>query len=149
MRVAVDFGRSVALALSGVVGLVMGLYCLLLPHTPPPGKESRDFAPAKVMGLLRFRNFLVLVLVTLAIAVVHKFYFVWNSPFIGAMLESGGVEEAWEQRISSIGQISEVAVMAGLGLAIVRIGFKRTMVIGIVAYVLRCLIFAGASAIAS
>jgi nucleoside transporter len=141
---ALDTGRGVVLALSGIVGLAMGVYSLTLPHTPPKRKADADLAPGKVAGLLRYRYFLVLILVSLLIAVVHKFYFVLNSPFLKAVLEKGAIADAWEQRISSIGQISEVAVMAGLGLAITRIGFKATMLCGIFAYLLRCVIFAGA-----
>jgi hypothetical protein len=55
---------------------------------------------------------------------------------------------AAEQRIASIGQVCEVAVMAGLGLAIVRYGFKPVMIVGILAYTLRCLVFAAVFAFA-
>lgn len=139
-------GRGIVLLLAGVGGLLMGLYSLTLPHTPPQKKDSPDLAPGKVAAMLRFRYFLVLVLVSLLIAVVHKFHFVWNSPFLNAMLETGGIQGAWEQRISSIGQISEIAVMAFLGTLVIRFGFKTTMLLGAVAYVLRCLIFAAAYA---
>lgn len=136
--------RGVALAISGIAGLVMGLYSWTLPHTPPPKSEQKDLAPGKVVGLLSRRSVLVLVLASLAIAVAHKFYFVWNSPYLKVILEKGGIEGAWEQRIASIGQISEVVVMAGLGLAIVRLGFKWVMLFGAVAYLARCLVFAWA-----
>jgi len=49
---------------------------------------------------------------------------------------------AYEQSISSVGQICELAVLAGLGLLIKSLGFKRTMLIGATAYLLRCLLFA-------
>ncbi len=137
--------RGVALVLSGVVGLGMGVFSLTLPHTPPPKKDSGDYAPGRVVGLMRMRNFLVLVLVTFGVAIVHQFYFVWNSPYLRAILDVGGIAGAWEQRISSIGQISEIFVMAGLGVAVTVLGFKRTMIVGIVAYILRCVILGGAS----
>ncbi len=138
--------RGIVLALAGAGGLIMGLYSLTLPHTPPARGQTRDLAPGKVLGLLRRRDFLVLVLVGFLVAIVHKFYFVWNSPFLRTILASGGIEAAWEQRISSIGQISEVAVMFGLGASVVARGFRRTMLYGITAYLLRCLIFAVAVA---
>lgn len=137
-----DTARGLALGLAGVSGLVMGVYSFSLPHTPPDRNKIADFAPAKVAGLMRHRHFFVLVAVSMMIAVVHKFYFVWNSPYLKMVLAQGGVTGVWEQRISSIGQISEVAVMAGLGFSILRLGFKRTMLIGAFAYFLRCLIFA-------
>ncbi len=136
---------GIALALSGVAGLVMAVYCLSLPKTPPQPNKSGAFAPGAVFRLMRARSFLILVVISLGVAVVHKFYFHWNSLFLKAMLRSSGVEGVWEGRISSIGQIAEVAVMAGLGLMILRLGFKWTLVCGAVAYLLRCLIFAEAA----
>lgn len=139
-----DSARSVILALAGIGGLIMGAYSLSLPHTPPSAEDKKDIAPGKVLGLLRMRNFLVLVLISFVVAIVHKFYFVWNSPYVEAVLQRGGTDTAWVQRISSIGQIFEVVVMALLGFSIKRYGFKATMLAGTAAYLLRCLIFAGA-----
>lgn len=137
-----DEQRGIVLAVAGVSGLVMGLYSLTLPHTPPIKSDKKELAPGKVVRLLRHRNFLALVVISLIVAVAHKFFFVWNSPFLKSMLRLGGIEGAWEGRISSIGQIFEVAVMAMLGFSIKRYGFKRTMLAGTVAYFVRCLIFA-------
>ena len=138
--------RGIALAVAGVAGLVMAGYSMTLPHTPPQKTADDDgFAPGKVTGLLRGRTFLMLTLVSLIVAVVHKFYFVWNSPFLNMILEKGEVTGPFEQRISSIGQISEVAIMAGLAFSIVRLGYKWTMFVGTIAYLVRCLMFAFAS----
>jgi MFS family permease len=52
-----------------------------------------------------------------------------------------------EQRLSSIGQVSELLVMIGLGGMIARLGFKWTIALGALAYLLRCLIFAAVPAL--
>jgi len=132
-----DHARGVVFLFAGVVGVVMALYSLTLPHTPP-ARQAESFAPGVVLGMLRRRDFAVLVGVSFFVALVHKFYFVWNSPFIKYVLAGRG---AYEQRISSIGQIFEVLVMAALGLMIKRIGFKWTFVAGATAYAARCLVF--------
>jgi nucleoside transporter len=136
-------GRGMAFVIAGACGVLMGLYCLMLPHTPPqPGKE-RDFAPgAVVRSFFTEWNLFVLLVVTLLVGVAHQFFFVWNSPFLKDILRSGDWTGAAEQRIASIGQICELGVLALLGLAIVRFGFKRVMLFGIVAYTARCVIFA-------
>jgi len=141
---ALNNGRGIALAMAGVMGLVMAVYSLTLPNTPPTSEKKRRFAPAAVIGLLRERRFLVLVMISFFVAIVHKFYFVLNGPFLTTILRSGGIEVAWEGRISSLGQIAEIGVMAGLSLLITRIGFKSTILLGAIAYLVRCLIFAGA-----
>ncbi len=134
--------RGVVLLLAGGAGVLMAAYSLTLPHTPPAKSDKKDLAPGKVLAGLRHRDFLTLVLVSFIVAVSHKFFFVWNSPFLRDVLKQGGVTGAWEQRISSIGQVFEVAVMAVLGLMVLKLGFKRTMLIGALAYMARCLIFA-------
>ena len=133
--------RGIAFAFAGIAGLVMGVYSLLLPHTPPKQEKKRTYAPGIVMKMLRERHFLVLVLVTFVIAIAHKFFFVWNAPFLREILDSGGVFGAYEQSISSIGQICEVVVMVGLGFYIKRCGFKVVMMTGAIAYMLRCVLF--------
>ena len=132
--------RAVILLVAGVAGLVMAAYCYSLPHTPP-ARDRHDIAPGRVLRLLRRRDFLVLVLVSLLVALAHDYFFLWNSPFLRAALDRAGIAGAWEQRIASIGQVFEIVVMAGLGFAIKRFGFKVTMIVGATAYLLRALIF--------
>ncbi|MCP4816763.1 MAG: nucleoside permease [Planctomycetaceae bacterium] len=136
--------RGIVLCLAGVFGLITGLYCWFLPATPPERNDDSKFAPAKVFALLRMRSLLSLVIISFFVAIVHKFYFVWNAPFLKDILRSGGITGAWEQRISSIGQISEVLIMVGLGWLITRHGFRKTLSLGIAAYTLRCLVFSTA-----
>ncbi len=137
-----DQARVFAFALAGLMGLVMAGYSLILPHTPPAGKNKSDYAPGVIVRMMRYRHFLVLVLISFLIAIVHKFFFVWNGPFLRDILDSGGWAGAAEQRISAIGQLFEVLVMAVLGFSIARFGFKATLITGAVAYTLRCLLFA-------
>ncbi len=137
-----DQARGIILMFSAVSGLAMGIYSLFLPHTPPVKSDKKEFAPGKVIGLLTHRNFFLLVLVSLVVALAHKYYFVWHSPFVGAVLTLENIKGAYEQRVASIGQIFEVVVMAFLGWSLKKYGFKLTMTVGTIAYVLRCLIFA-------
>lgn len=138
-------GRGIVLAMAGVAGLIMAAYCLTLPHTPPVKSDKKDLAPGKVLKMLQYRHFLVLVLVAFIISIVHKFYFQWNSPFLKNVLLMGGETGAWEQRISSIGQVFEVIVMAVLGFGIKKFGFKAVMLVGLLSYLVRSLVFAYAS----
>lgn len=132
--------RGIAFAFSGVMSLVMAIYCLSLPHTPPQDREDRKYAPGAVLAMLRHRDFLVLVVVSFFIAIVHQFVIVWYSPFLRDI--DTGNWGAYEQSISSLGQICELGVLAVLGLLIKRLGFKRTLLLGASAYLARCLLFA-------
>ncbi len=134
--------RGVVFVFSGVFGILLGFYCLTLPGTPPQPHKDRKYAPGAAVRELLKRHYVALVVISFFIAISHKFFWFWNSPFLRAILDSGGVEGAYEQSISSIGQFCEIFVMAGLGFAIRRIGFKWTMVVGAVAYALRCFLLA-------
>jgi nucleoside transporter len=135
-----DQARGIAFALSGIFGIAMGLYCLSLPHTPPQRREDRKYAPGVVIAMLRQRHFLVLVIVSFFIAIAHQYFFSWNSPFLKDILKTRDWGAA-EQRISAIGQFCELGVMAVLGFGLKRFGFKWTMLVGVTAYMLRCLLF--------
>lgn len=135
-----DNARAVAFGLSGIVGIVMGLYCLSLPHTPAQQREDRKYAPGVVVSMLRNRDLWVLVLVSFFIAIAHQFVVVWYSPFLRAILDIGDWG-AYEQSISSVGQICEIGVLLVLGFLIKGLGFKWTMLLGAIAYTLRCLLF--------
>ncbi len=137
--------RGVTLLFAAAAGVAMGFYSLSLPHTPPKQGASK-LALTEVLRLLRERAFLVLVIVAFGVAIVHKFFFVLNSPYLKAMLFRGGFA-GWEGRISSIGQVAEVGVMAALAMFILRLGFKTTMALGIFAYIARCVLLALAAAI--
>ncbi|MCA9147270.1 MAG: MFS transporter [Planctomycetaceae bacterium] len=134
--------RGIVFAFSGIVGVVMAVYCMTLPKTPPEPNETRKYAPGAAVQQLLTKHFLALVVISFFIAIAHKFFWFWNSPFLRAILDSGGIEGAYEQSLSSIGQFCEIFVMAGLGFAIRRFGFKWTMVAGTIAYAVRCLMFA-------
>lgn len=129
--------RGVAFALSGLFGLLMAGYCLTLPNTPPQPSVRKDYAPGVVFRLFGRRDFLVLVLITLVIAGAHNFYFVWNPPLLTSVLNRADIVGK-EQSFATIGQIAEIVVMAVVGASVLRLGYKRTMLIGIAAYALRC-----------
>jgi len=137
---ALNEARGIAFVFSGLVGLLMGLYCLTLPHTPAQQRAERRYAPGAVIAMLRERAFFVLVVASFCIAMVHQFVIVWYSPFMRTILDTGGWG-AYEQSISSLGQITELAVLAFLGFMIKRFGFKATLLVGAGAYLLRCLLF--------
>lgn len=137
--VELDRARSVAFVLAGLMGVVMAGYCLSLPHTPPR-REERSYAPGLVIAMLRERSFLVLVIISFLMAIAHHFLVTWFGPFVRDILDAEGWG-AWEQSISSVGQICELVVLAVLGLLLLRLGFKRTMLLGLAAYLVRCLLY--------
>ena len=122
---------------AGIASLILAGYSLTLPHTPPK-KDAENLAWLKAFKTLAAPFILVLWLVTMVDAAVHDIYFMWTSGF----LTSIGIEQKWVMPIMSIGQIAEIFTMAILGFFLTRMGWKTTMIIGILGHAARFAIFA-------
>jgi MFS family permease len=90
------------------------------------------------MKLLRVPFLLVLFIVTFFDAAVHQGYFLLTDGF----LRSIGIPANWVMPVMSIGQIAEIGTMAILGACLKRLGWRTTMVIGILGHALRFGVFA-------
>jgi MFS family permease len=125
---------------SGVASLLLAAYSLVLPHTPPrPVKEGAErFAWLEAMRLLGKPFVLVLFVVTFIDAAVHACYFIWTNDF----LKSVGIPANWVMPVMSIGQIAEIGTMAILGGVLKRLGWRITMVVGILGHAARFGVFA-------
>jgi nucleoside transporter len=127
---------------AGTASLLLAAYSLMLPHTPPKkagegGAET--LAWAETLKLLKHPFVLVLWLVTLVDAFVHNCYFNWAGSFLGASTANGGVgiPGNWIMPVMSIGQIAELLTMFILGATLKRLGWRRTLLFGILAYPVR------------
>jgi MFS family permease len=125
---------------SGIASLLQAALSLTLPHTPPKksGAGVERFAFVGAMQLLKKPFVAVLFLVTFLDATVHQGYFVWT----GRFLQNVGVQANWIMPIMSIGQIAEIGTMAFLGAVLARLGWRKTMVFGILGHAVRFLVFA-------
>jgi len=126
-----------ALRLAGILSFAYGLLSLFLPHTPPK-KSVEPLAFAKAFGLWRHRGLLVLTLAALPIAVIHTIYFIQTPQFLPTL---PGVRDADIQPAMTIGQFSEIFVLAGLGTFLKRLGFRAVLTTGCLAYAARFAIF--------
>jgi MFS family permease len=132
---------------AGIASLLLALFSLALPHTPP--KKAGEGAAEKLawleaVKLLKHPFVLVLWLVTFVDSFVHNCYFNWTGVFLGAKAESGGVGIAsnWIMPVMSIGQIAEILTMFVLGATLKRLGWRATMVMGILGHAARFAVYA-------
>lgn len=121
--------------LAAGAALVMGLYSLTLPHTPPQGVHSTP-SLGKVLGLdalklLRDRSFAAFMLCSFLVCVPLSFYFSWMNTF---MNEFGIVDAAKEM---TWGQVSDVFFLLLLPLLLPRLGTKGVLMIGMGAWTVR------------
>jgi nucleoside transporter len=134
---------------SGVASLLLAAFSLTLPHTPPKpaAQGGSSLAWLEALSLLRHPFVLVLFVVTLIDATIHQMYFVWTERFLtgapSAAQNTGvGIASNWAMPIMSIGQVAEVFTMAILGLVLKSLGWRMTMILGILGHAVRFSVFA-------
>jgi hypothetical protein len=131
---------------SGIASLALAAFSFTLPHTPAKKVASGEdkFAWLEAVKLLKHPFILVLWLVTLVDSTVHNSYFMWTGSFLGTPVDKGGVGIAsnWIMPVMSIGQIAEILTMFVLGATLKRLGWRWTMVFGILGHAARFGVYA-------
>ena len=96
------------------------------------------------MKLLALPFLLVLWVVTFVDATVHNLYFNWTGQFLGKAVAQGGVgiPGNWIMPIMSVGQIAEILTMFVLGATLKRLGWRATMIVGILGHAARFAVYA-------
>jgi nucleoside transporter len=125
--------------IAAAVSAVLGLYSFSLPHTPPPkaGQQVRfrEIIGLDALSLLSRRNFLVFFIASMLICIPLAFYYQLTNPF----LNEAGVEKAAGKM--TMGQMSEVLFLFLLPFFFKKMGVKKILLIGMLAWVLRYLAF--------
>jgi len=146
---AQDAGRADAFKLSAILGVVMGLFCFTLPNTPPspPSEAERPNATLEALGEVRRQPLLTLLLLAVPISCIHQFYFVYTADFLSefgrdAASAINKVFGVGGTGLMTIGQMSEILVLACIPLVAKRVGRKTLLAVGIAAYAARMALFA-------
>jgi MFS family permease len=130
---------------AGIASLLLAAWSLILPKAAAKSAPAASgTAWSQAFSLLSKPFILVLWLVTLVDAFVHNAYFNWTGVFLGTAREAGGVGIAsnWIAPIMSIGQIFEVLTMFILGATLKKLGWRTTMVVGILGHAARFAVYA-------
>jgi nucleoside transporter len=125
--------------MTGVASLILGIFSFTLPKTPPKGKQE-GITVSGILGLdalklLKDRNFLVFFVSSVLICIPLAFYYQHAAQFLGEI----SVENPAGKM--TIGQISEVLFMLLLPVFFTRFGFKKTILVGMLAWTIRYFLF--------
>ena len=131
---------------AGAGSLVLAAFSLTLPHTPPKkaaeGEHVEKFAWLESMKLLKQPFVLILWIIAFVDSFVHNCYFSWTGIFLGSKDGGPGIPGNWIMPVMSISQISEILTMAALGMVLKNLGWRGTMVIGILGHAGRFAVYA-------
>jgi nucleoside transporter len=123
--------------------VVLGLFCLALPHTPPQATSRTSmggFIGLDALKLMKDRAFAVFVIGSFLVCIPLQFYYAFANPFLNEI----GVSNAAGKM--TLGQMSEVFFMIAMPWFFRRLGVKKMLLVGMAAWTARYLLFSfGAS----
>lgn len=128
-------------AMVAIASLILGVFSFFLPKTPPKASKDEKVTLKDILGLdalklLKDRNFLIFFISAILICIPLAFYYQNISPFLTEYEVQNST--AW----ASLGQVSEVAFMLLLPFFFKKFGFKKTILFGMLAWVIRYALFA-------
>jgi nucleoside transporter len=128
-------------AMCAVMSLLLGVYSLTLPATPPTARDAGGFSLRAALGLdalklLRDRNFRLFFVASVLICIPLAFYYQNASPFLTEIGTTNATGKL------TLGQMSEVGFMLLLPMFLLRFGIKKTLLLGMLAWAVRYALFA-------
>ncbi|MBL7648606.1 MAG: MFS transporter [Candidatus Hydrogenedentes bacterium] len=126
--------------LAGASSIALGLYALTLPHTPPmkvgENVPLREILGLDALALLKKPSFAIFIGCMFLICIPLYFYFV----NLGIYL----TEHGWENFAGrlTLAQVSDVVFLILLPFLLHKLGYKKTIAIGIIAWVTRYFLLA-------
>ena len=127
--------------MTSIVSVVLGLFSFTLPKTPPSksGKEKvsiKEIIGLDALKLLKDKNFAVFFISSVLICIPLAFYYQNTHAFLSNI----GVNNPTGKM--TIGQISEVLFLLLLPVFFKKYGFKKTILVGMLAWAVRYILFA-------
>ncbi len=120
---------------AGVACVLMGFYAFSLPPTPPAMKGQkvavRDVLCLDALAMLKDRNYLVFMLGSMLICIPLAAYYASAAAFVG------GIGIAAPVFKMTFGQMSEIIFMIIMPLFFAKLGVKKMLALGMLAWVIR------------
>ena len=126
--------------LTASASAILGIFSFTLPSTPPTADKG-DYSIRKILGLdalslLKDKNYLIFFISSILICIPLAFYYQHANQFLNEL----GMSRA--AAVMSLGQISEALFILLLPIFLKRYGIKITLIIGMLAWAIRYVLFA-------
>ncbi|WP_293786153.1 nucleoside permease [uncultured Pedobacter sp.] len=127
--------------MASIASLILGILSFTLPKTPPKVDKSEKIRIGELLGfdalkLLKDKNFAVFFISAMLICIPLAFYYQVAHPY----LENSGISNPTVKM--TIGQISEALFLLLIPVFFSKYGFKKTILVGMIAWSVRYLLFA-------
>ena len=130
---------AMPLRLAAGASIVLGVFCLALPHTPPHVSGPvglRDVVGLDALKLLGDRSFAVFVAGSFLICIPLQFYYAFANPFLNELSVANAASKM------TLGQMSEIGFMLVMPWFFRRLGVKYMLLVGMAAWTARYALFA-------
>jgi nucleoside transporter len=132
---------ALPLQIGAGASLVLGFYAFALPATPPKSAGRKvtvsDVLGLDALALMKDHSFAVLVVSSLLISIPLAFYYNFTNLFLN---ETKGVADP--AFTMTFGQMSEIVFMIAMPFFFKRLGVKKLMLLGMLAWSARYVLFA-------
>ncbi|MCS7026648.1 MAG: nucleoside permease [Bryobacteraceae bacterium] len=130
------FERSaMPFVISAGTSVLMALYCLTLPHTPPKARGLpvtwRSAIGLDALVMMRDRAFAIFVIASVLACIPLAFYFSFTNPYLN---ESGVINAAGKM---TLGQVTEILMMLLMPAIFRHVSLKTILLLGLAAWSLR------------
>ncbi|MBS1639051.1 MAG: nucleoside permease [Bacteroidetes bacterium] len=127
--------------LAAVASVILGVFSFTLPKTPPKISKNTTIKFSDILGLdalklLKDKNFFIFFIASILICIPLAFYYQNANQFLSNI----GVNNPTGKM--TIGQASEVLFLLALPVFFKKFGFKKTILVGMLAWALRYALFA-------
>jgi nucleoside transporter len=122
--------------MAAIASLSLGLLSFGLPNTPPKGTSSKSALGTEAFVLFKDKPYFIFIVAAILVCIPLSFYYESANLFLNEL----GIEKAAAKM--TLGQVSEAIFILTIPFLFNRIGVKKMLLLGMIAWILRYICFA-------